>query len=134
MTRTFWFRLSLAVLVIVVGAIAARFLWRPAEVQVSTAAVTDGPMTRRIVATGSLQAVTTVEVGSQESGIIQSLLVDYNSFVHAGDVVARLDPALYDAQYESTQASLGQAEAADGAGAREVAGYRTARRWTRRRS
>ena len=62
--------------------------------QVSTAPVTDGPMTRRIVATGSLQAVRTVEVGSQESGIIQSLLVDYNSFVHAGDIVARLDPAL----------------------------------------
>src|SRR5580765_4234848 len=112
MTRTLWFRLSLLVLLIAVGAIAARFLWRPAEVQVSTAEVTDGPMTRRIVATGSLQAVTTVEVGSQESGIIASLLVDYNSFVHAGDIVARLDPSLYDAQYQAAQAALGEAQAA----------------------
>ena len=94
---------------------------RPAELQVSTAPVTDGPMTRRIVATGSLQAVTTVEVGSQESGIVQSLLVDYNSFVHAGDVVARLDPALYDAQYQAAQASLGEADAAIDAGARQRA-------------
>jgi HlyD family secretion protein len=126
MTRTHWLRLFLAVLVIAVGAIVARILWRPAEVRVSTAEVTDGPMTRRIVATGSLQAVTTVEVGSQESGIIQSLLVDYNSFVHVGDVVARLDPALYDAQYESTQAALGQAEAAAAQARAMVAGYRTA--------
>ena len=92
----------------------------------STAAVTDGPMTRRIIATGSLQPVTTVEVGSQESGIVQSLLVDYNSFVHAGDVVARLDPSLYDAQYQSAQAALGQSEAAAAQARATVAGYQTA--------
>ncbi len=114
------------VLAIGTGAIAARLLWRQPEVEVLTADVTDGPMTRRIVATGSLQAVTTVEVGSQESGIVQSLLVDYNSFVHAGDVVARLDPALYNAQYESTQAALNQAEAAAAQARAMVAGYRTA--------
>jgi len=89
MTRTLWFRLSLIVVTIAGCAFAARIIWRPPDVQVLTADVTDGPMTRRIVATGSLQAVTTVEVGSQESGMIQSLQVDYNSFVHAGDVVAR---------------------------------------------
>jgi HlyD family secretion protein len=126
MTRTLWFRLSMIVLAIGAGAIAARFLWRQPEVEVLTADVTDGPMTRRIVATGSLQAVTTVEIGSQESGIVQSLLVDYNSFVHAGDVVARLDPALYNAQYESTQAALNQAEAAAAQARAMVAGYRTA--------
>jgi HlyD family secretion protein len=126
MTRTPWFRPSLIALTIGAGAIAARTLWRPPGVRVLTADVTDGPMTRRIVATGSLQAVTTVEVGSQESGIVQSLVVDYNSFVRAGDVVARLDPALYDAQYESTQAALNQAEAAAAQARAMVAGYRTA--------
>jgi len=126
MTRTLWFRLSLIVVTIAGCAFAARIIWRPPDVQVLTADVTDGPMTRRIVATGSLQAVTTVEVGSQESGMIQSLQVDYNSFVHAGDVVARLDPALYNAQYESTQAALNQAEAAAAQARAQVAGYRTA--------
>src|SRR5215471_431587 len=124
MTRRFWFRLSLIVLTIAACAFAARVLWRPPEVQVLTADVTDGPMTRRVVATGSLQAVTTVEVGSQESGIVQSLMVDYNSFVHAGDVVARLDPALYNAQYESAQAALNQAEAAAVQARAMVSGYR----------
>jgi HlyD family secretion protein len=127
MTRISWFRLSLIfVAMVVVGATAVRLFWKKAEVQVSTAAVTDGPMTRRIVATGSLQALTTVEVGSQESGIVQSLAVDYNSFVHAGDVVARLDPSLYDAQYQAAQAALGQAEAAAAQARAMVAGYRTA--------
>ncbi|MGH9143152.1 MAG: efflux RND transporter periplasmic adaptor subunit [Vicinamibacterales bacterium] len=126
MTRTRWFRLSLVVVAVLGGVAMARKYWRPAEVHVSTATVTDGPMTRRIVATGSLQPVTTVEVGSQESGMVQSLLVDYNSFVHAGDVVARLDPALYDAQYQSAQATLGEAEAAAAQARATVAGSRTA--------
>ena len=126
MTRTLLVRLSLIVIGLAGIAVLSRPLWRAPDVQVSTAAVTDGPMTRRIVATGSLQAVTTVEVGSQESGIIQSLLVDYNSFVRAGDVVARLDPALYDAEYESAQAALGQAEAAAAQARAMEAGYRTA--------
>jgi HlyD family secretion protein len=106
--------------------VVARMFWPKAEVQVSTASVTDGPMTRRIVATGSLQAVTTVEVGSQESGIVQSLLVDYNSFVRAGDVVARLDPSLYDAQYQAAQAALAQSQAAAAQARAMMAGFRTA--------
>ena len=126
MTRTFWFRLFPIFIAVVVGAIIARALWRTSEVHAATAVVTDGPMTRRVVATGSLQAVTTVEVGSQESGIVQSLLVDYNSFVRAGDVVARLDPALYDAQYQSAQAALGGADAALTQARATVAGYQAA--------
>jgi HlyD family secretion protein len=126
MTRTLLVRLSLIVIGLAGVGVLSRPLWRTPGVHVSTAAVTDGPMTRRIVATGSLQAVTTVEVGSQESGIIQSLLVDYNSFVHAGDVVARLDPALYDAEYQSAQAALGQAEAAAAQARAMKTGYQTA--------
>ena len=70
-------------------------LRRPAQVQVTTATTTSGAITRRIVATGTLQAVTTVQVGSQVSGIIQSLPVDFNSIVHPGEIVARLDPSLF---------------------------------------
>ena len=125
MVRKYWFTLSV-IIILAAGAVLLYEFRRPAELQVSTAPVTDGPMTRRIVASGSLQAVTTVEVGSQESGIVQSLLVDYNSFVRAGDVVARLDPALYDAQYQEAQASLGEADAAIAQARANVRGYRAA--------
>src|SRR5580765_297052 len=125
MERKYWFALS-AIMILAAGAVLIYEFRRPAELQVSTAPVTDGPMTRRIIATGSLQAVTTVEVGSQESGIVQSLLVDYNSFVHAGDVVARLDPSLYDAQYQEAQASLGEADAAITQARANVRGYQAA--------
>jgi len=111
MTRQSRFALSLIVTLAVVAAVVYNMRTK-ATVQVATAPVTDGPMTRRIVASGSLQAVTTVEIGSQESGIVASLLVDYNSMIHAGDIVARLDPSLYDAQYQAAQAALGEANAA----------------------
>jgi HlyD family secretion protein len=111
MTRQSRFALSLIVTLTVVAAAVVYHIRTKATVQVATAPVTDGPMTRHIVASGSLQAVTTVEIGSQESGIVASLLVDYNSFVHAGDIVARLDPSLYDAQYQAAQAALGEANA-----------------------
>lgn len=111
MLRSSWFKPAAVIAVLAAAALAWAFSAHP-DVQVATAQVTDGPMTRRVIATGSLQAVTTVEVGSQVSGMVQSLLVDYNALVHAGDVVARLDPSLYDAQYQAAQASLAQADAA----------------------
>src|SRR5207237_6620582 len=69
-------------------------------------------------ATGTLQAVTTVQVGSQVSGTILALYADFNSQVRKGQVVAQLDPAILDAQlasqrasYESARANLADAEA-----------------------
>lgn len=125
MWRSPWFKLSMLVTVLGVAALGWVFRSKP-EVQVSTALVTDGPMTRRVIATGSLQAVTTVEVGSQVSGIVQSLLVDYNSFVHEGEIVARRDPSLYDAQQQAAQAALAQSEAGLAQANANVIGYRTA--------
>ena len=81
------------------------------EVQVERALVTAGAITRRVVATGTVQAVTTVEVGSQVSGIVRSLDVDFNSMVRAGQVVARLNPELYVAQLQQARAARDQAEA-----------------------
>jgi HlyD family secretion protein len=81
------------------------------DVEVTTASVTTGPISRPIVATGTLQALTTVEVGTQVSGVVQSLEVDFNSIVHAGQVVARLDPSLYQAQLTEARANLAHAKA-----------------------
>lgn len=91
--------------------VAAWLLHPIVDVNVATAALTSGTIVRRIVATGTLQAVRTVDIGSQESGNIQSIEVDFNSIVHSGQVVARLDPALYEAQLREAQAALGKTRA-----------------------
>ena len=78
---------------------------------VRTANVTQGDVVDSVGATGSLEAVTTVNVGSQVSGIIQDLLVDYNSIVREGDVIMRLDPVLFETQLEQARANLIRAEA-----------------------
>ena len=78
---------------------------------VRTANVTQGDVVDSVGATGALEAVTTVNVGSQVSGIIQDLLVDYNSIVREGDVIMRLDPVLFETQLEQARANLLRAEA-----------------------
>src|SRR5262245_2489504 len=57
--------------------------------------VTRGDLTQAVTATGTLNPVMNVQVGSQISGIIQKLYADFNSRVKAGDLVAQLDPATY---------------------------------------
>jgi HlyD family secretion protein len=82
------------------------------EVEITTAPVTAGPIVRRVVAAGTLQAETTVEVGTEVSGVVQSIDADYNSLVHAGQVIARLDPASFVAQLRVTEAARAQTQAA----------------------
>ena len=79
--------------------------------EVRTAAITRGAIVDTVGATGALEAVTTVSVGSQVSGTIQSLFVDFNSIVREGDVVMRLDPSLFETQVEQARANLIRAEA-----------------------
>src|SRR5215813_13603386 len=57
-----------------------------------------GDVVEVVGATGTLEAVTTVQVGSQVSGTIQKLGADFNARVKKGQVVARLDPSLFDAR------------------------------------
>ena len=76
-----------------------------------TASVTRGPIVNAIAATGTLEAVTTVQVGSQVSGTIQSLGADFNSIVRKGQVIARLDPSLFQTQVDSARANLTSAQA-----------------------
>ena len=110
---------------VVVGATAWALRPTP-DVHVESARVTAGPITRRVVAVGSVQAVSTVEVGAQVSGMVQSIGADFNSFVRAGQVIARLDPSLYQAALDQARAGLLQAEAAFGQAQADLAGFRTA--------
>ena len=81
------------------------------EVQVQTSPVTRGEIVDTVGASGTLQAVTTVQVGSQVSGNIQWLGADFNTIVKKGQVIARLDPSLFEAQLQQTNANLNQSRA-----------------------
>jgi len=79
--------------------------------EIRTTTVTQGDIVDTVGATGALEAVTTVNVGSQVSGMIEELSVDFNSIVRAGDVIMRLDPSLFETQVAQAQANLIRAEA-----------------------
>jgi HlyD family secretion protein len=66
---------------------------------------------RNVVTTGTLEAVTTVQVGTEVSGVIKSLPVDFNSIVHKGEILAELDRTTFEADLQSAQATLSQANA-----------------------
>ena len=83
---------------------------RAAEFQ--TTSVTRGPITQAVTATGTLNPVVNVQVGSQVSGNIQKLFVDFNSKVKAGDVVAQIDPVLFKATVTQAEGDLASAQAA----------------------
>ena len=78
---------------------------------VSTVTLTRGDVVDTVGATGALEAVTTVQVGSQVSGIIEALYADYNSIVRKGEVIARLEPSLFETQTEQGRANLARTEA-----------------------
>ena len=81
------------------------------EPEVRTAPVTRGDVVQSVQATGTLEAVTTVEVGSQVSGIVQELYADFNSIVKRNQVIARLDPTILDTQIEQQKANVARSEA-----------------------
>src|SRR5207249_2007823 len=80
--------------------------------QFQTALVTRGPITQAVTATGTLNPVVNVQVGSQVSGNIQKLFVDFNSQVKAGQVVAQIDSALFQATVAQAEGDLASAQAA----------------------
>ena len=76
-----------------------------------TETVQRGDIRVAISATGTLSAITTVTVGSQISGQVTDILVDFNSPVKKGDVLARIDPSTYQAQLEQGNAQIANAQA-----------------------
>jgi HlyD family secretion protein len=81
------------------------------EPEVRTAQVTRGDVVQAVQATGTLEAVTTVQVGTQVGGIIDELYADFNDFVKKGQVIARLDPTILDTQIEQQRANVTRSQA-----------------------
>jgi HlyD family secretion protein len=76
-----------------------------------TAKIEKGDLVVTVTASGTVQPVTQVQVGTQVSGVIQKLLVDFNSRVKSGDVVAQIDPAPLRARTDQDRANLARSEA-----------------------
>jgi len=107
---------KLIIFVVIVGALGTggwayyQNRTRP-EPQVTTVPVSRGDVVERVQATGTLEAVTTVDVGTQVSGVVQELYADFNSIVRKGQVIARLDPSILQVQIESQRANVIRAQA-----------------------
>jgi HlyD family secretion protein len=80
-------------------------------VRYKTAPVLRGDLTAQVVANGTVNPVTIVQVGSQISGTIIKLVADFNSVVTRGQVIAQIDPALLQAKVDQAQADLRNAQA-----------------------
>lgn len=94
----------------------AFFLLRPktvdaSKISIETSAAKTGTISKTVTATGTLEAITTVEVGTQVSGIVENIYVDFNSYVKKGQLMARLDTTNLAAALEQTQATLDNAKA-----------------------
>jgi HlyD family secretion protein len=98
------------VVVVAILAYSARRQRTPTS-QFFTAQVENGPLRNVVNATGVVQTVVTVQVGSQVSGQVEELYADFNSVVKRGQLLAKLDPRNFQAQVENAEASVAAARA-----------------------
>lgn len=109
-------RVGLILIVVLLGLAIGGYVFfngerRPA-IRYRFAGVERGSVVSIVTATGTINPITTVQVGSQVSGMIESLHADFNSKVKAGEVVARVDPFPYRAKRDQAEANLANAKAA----------------------
>jgi len=101
----------LAAVLLISGMAGFFYLKRSPEISYKTARIERGTIVSTVAATGNLSAVTTVQVGTQVSGTIQKLYVDYNSRVKKGQPIAEIDPSLFNASVEQSHGNFLNAEA-----------------------
>jgi len=108
--RVMW--AAAAVLVLAAGSVEAwRLTHPPVTMRYVTAPVTVGTITRSVTASGSVNPMTTVQVGTYVSGVIQDLLCDYNTPVKKGQLCAKIDPRPYQSIVDQDRANLSTARA-----------------------
>jgi HlyD family secretion protein len=97
------------------GAVATTYVYysaRPTPPRYVTARVERGQIAATVNATGTVNAVVTVQVGSQVTGQIQKLSADFNTVVQEGQIIAQIDPALFAARVSQVRANLANTRAA----------------------
>ncbi len=107
---------KLILIIVVLGALGGGYYYyrirnATPEPTVMTQTVSRGDIVDTVGATGTLEAVETVDVGTQVSGVVQELHADFNTIVKKGQVIARLDPQLIQTQIEQQTANVVRAEA-----------------------
>ncbi len=101
-----------AIIIVVIGAGAFIFYKsKNGAVKFKTTPVTSGALRSTVTATGTMNAVTTVLVGTQVSGTLKKLYVDFNSKVKKGQIIAEIDPAILQAQVDQAKANVLGAQA-----------------------
>lgn len=108
--RTTW-ALGGGVLVLIAIIVVVTAPWQENGIEYRTTAIRFGDVTQTVSANGTLNPVTVVNVGTQVSGTVSKLDVDFNSRVKAGQVLLTLDPTLFKAQVLQSRAAVGTAEA-----------------------
>ncbi len=102
---------TFAIVSVAVVLLLKPFTKKETPVTFDTVRVERGTITNTVTATGTIEAITTVEVGTQVSGIIEHIYVDFNDNVKQGQLLARLDETALRAQVDQSQASVDQAQA-----------------------
>ncbi len=110
--RRLW---SVVALLAAAAAVVAAEAWRASHAAVAvhyvTSPVTRGSVTRGVTASGSVNPVNTIQVGSYVSGVIQELYCDYNTVVRKGQPCAKIDPRPYQSTVDQDRANLSNAKA-----------------------
>jgi len=114
MTQRRTWTLLIALLLAIAAVLAAWQPWKKAESgpQYRLAKLERGPLSAAVTASGTLSALITVQVGSQVSGQIKDIRVDFNSEVKKDQVIARLDPETFESRVTQSEADLKAAESA----------------------
>src|SRR5690349_11695850 len=108
---------KIAIAVALLAAVAAGWYWYDArngdgEVRYRTAKVERGSLAAVVVASGTLNATTTVQVGSQISGQVKDIYADFNTAVKKDQVIARIDPSTFELRVNQARADLDSAQSA----------------------
>ncbi len=104
--KIFWIVVAAVVVVAAFAFVRVRQSRAKSEVHFETTQVDRGRIVSKVTATGTLSAIVTVQVGSQVSGRIAALNADFNSTVTKGQLVAKIDPQLFEAQVAQARANL----------------------------
>src|SRR2546426_609861 len=110
-------KLAVILAVIIAAAAGGGWYWYQSradsgDVRYRVAKIERGPMAAVVIASGTLNAVITVQVGSQISGQVKDIYADFNTAVKKNQVIARIDPATYELRVNQTRADLDAADSA----------------------
>ena len=106
-------RYILIALILIIIALVVSLTYKKTGSKYITKEITKETITQYVEASGTIKPVNTIEVGTQVSGTVAKIYVDYNSKVKKGDLLAELDPSLFQANVEQSQAKLRNAQAAN---------------------